>query len=42
MGRLQSLILWDFCVQSGLDRTVTAKSSKNTIFSSVGQPTDRN
>ncbi len=34
MGRLQTLILWDFCVQSGLDRAVTAKNSK--IMISVG------
>ena len=39
---LQSLILWDFCAQSGLDRVVTAKNSKSTIFSGVGQPADRN
>ena len=42
MERLQTLILWDLCVQSGLDRAVTAKNSKNIIFSRFGHPTDRN
>lgn len=29
-------------MQSGLNRAVTAKNSKSTIFSGVGQPADRN
>ena len=40
--RLQTLILWEFCVQSGMDRAITVKNSKSTIFSGVGQPADRN
>ena len=42
MERLQTLILWDFCVQSSLDRAITAKNSKSTIFSEVGHLADRN
>ena len=40
--RLQALILWDFCVQSRLDRAFTAKNSKSMLFSGVGQSADRN
>ena len=32
--RPQTSILWDFHVQSGLDRTLQQKNSKNIIFSS--------